>query len=103
MIAQIGGTAREASLNGQWLQWVVEAFAVGVTSPGFALFVLFGGAIGLMNWSESFKQPAVWLVIMTPLVAATLPVAVVWRILGLVTTALATLFIGLYVYWGRVG
>lgn len=103
MTEPIGGAAQDAAANEQWLTWLIEAFAVGVTAPGFSLFVLFAGAIGLMNWTETLKAPAVWLTIMTPLVAATLPVAVVWRILGIVATALALLFLALYRYWGRVG
>lgn len=103
MTDPIGGAAREAATNEQWLTWLIESFAVAVTAPGFSLFVLFAGAVALMNWSETLKAPAVWLTIMTPLVAATLPVAVVWRILGIVSTALALLFLALYRYWGRVG
>ena len=103
MTDPIGGAAREAATNEQWLSWLVESFAVAVTAPGFSLFVLFAGAVGLMNWTETLKAPAVWLTIMAPLVAATLPVAVVWRILGIVTTAVALLFLALYAYWGRVG
>lgn len=103
MTDPIGGAAREAATNEQWLTWIAEAFGVGVTVPGFSLFVLFAGAIGIMNWTETLKAPAVWVTIMAPTVAATLPVAVVWRIVGVATTALALLFLGLYVYWGRIG
>ncbi|MFY4815919.1 hypothetical protein ACOJIV_25010 [Haloarcula sp. AONF1] len=103
MTDPIGGAAEEAARNEQWLDWLIESYAVGIGVPGFSLFVLFGGALAMMNWTETLKAPAVWLTVMSPLVASTLPVAVVWRILGLVTTALALLFLGLYRYWGRVG
>jgi len=98
----IGEAAREALFNEEWLTWVAESYGVAVTVSGFALFVLFSGSLGLYNWTETFKVPAVWLVIMTPLVAASLPVPVLWRLVGLVTTAVAMLFVGLWVYWRRM-
>lgn len=102
-ILQIGGDAREALSNRQWPEWVAEAFgASGLGVAGFAALVLFGGALGLLNWSESFKPPAVWLILMTPLVSAVLPVPVVMRVAGIVTTAFAMLFIGLWLYWRRL-
>jgi hypothetical protein len=98
----IGEAAREALLNREWLAWITEAFGVSVGAAGFGTFVLFAGALGLYNWTETFKVPAVWLVIVTPLVAFLLPVPVVMRLVGLVTTALAMLFVGLWVYWRRM-
>lgn len=99
----IGEAAKEALLNEEYVTWVAEAFgASGIGTAGFTLFVLFGGAVGLFNWTETFKVPAVWLVLMTPLVAASLPVPVVWRLMGIVTTALAMLFVGLWVFWNRM-
>jgi len=98
----IGEAAREALLNREWLAWISEAFGVSVGVSGFATFVLFAGALGLFNWTETFKVPVIWLVLMTPLVAAALPVPVVWRLVGIVTTALAMLFVGLWVYWRRM-
>lgn len=103
LVPLLGEAAREALFNRNWLKWVGEAFgASGLGVSGVALFVIFGGAVGLFNWSESFKVPAVWLTLMTPLVAATLPAPVVWRLLGIVTTALAMLFVGLWLYWRRM-
>lgn len=100
---QMGDDALDALLNREYHQWVAEAYgASGLGVSGFALFVLFAGALGLMNWSESFWPPAVWLALMAPLAAAALPVPVVWRLTGLVTTAVAMLFVGLWVYWRRV-
>jgi hypothetical protein len=102
MILELGATAREALFDGDYPVWVAEAFAAsGIGTSGFALFILFAGAIGLMNWSEGFRVPAVWVALMSPLVAATLPVPVVMRLFGVITTAVASLFIGLWIYFGR--
>lgn len=99
----LGEAAKEALLNEEFLEWVGEAFgAGGLGVGGVALFVVFTGAIGLYNWTETFKVPAVWLVLVSPLIATALPVPVVWRIMGIVTTALAMLIIGLWVYWNRM-
>ena len=103
MILELGTTAREALFNEEYLRWLAEAYgASGLGATGFTLFIVVAGAIGLQNWSETFKVPAVWLALMTPLVAATLPVPVVWRIIGIVTMAVAMLFIGLVLYWNRL-
>lgn len=99
----LGEAAREALFNREFLRWIAEAFgASGIGVSGFALFVLFMGALGLYNWTETFVVPAVWLVLMAPLVASALPVPVVWRLVGIITTALAMLFVGLWVYWQRM-
>lgn len=103
MTEPIGGAAQEAAANEQWLEWIIESYAVSVGAPGVALFALFGGALGILNWTESLKPPVVWVTLMAPLVASTLPVAIVWRVLGLVTTGVALLFLALYMYWGRIG
>jgi len=97
----IGEAATEAFKRENWLAWVTEAFGVALTNPGFGLFVMFAGAVSLFNWTESFQVPAIWLVLVTPLMASTLPVPAIWRLVGLVTTALAALFIGLWLYWRR--
>lgn len=98
----LGEPAREALLDREWLRWVAEAFgASGIGVSGFALFVLFAGAVGLFNWTETMKVPAVWLVIMTPLVASALPVPVVMRLMGIITAALAMLFMAIWAYWRR--
>lgn len=99
----IGEEASEALANEEYLRWIGEAYGEsGIGVSGTALFVVFLGALGLFNWSESFKVPVVWLTIMTPLVASTLPVPVVWRFIGIITTAIAMLFAGLYLFWSRV-
>lgn len=104
MILELGAAGREALFNEQYLKWLAETFgASGLTPAGVSLFVIVIGAVGLMNWSETFKVPAIWIALMSPLVAATLPVPVVWRLLGVVTTALAMLFVGLWVIWSRLG
>lgn len=103
MILEVGAAAEEALFNEEFLRWLGEAYgASGLAPSGFTLIVLFIGAIGLFNWTETFKVPAIWLAIVTPLVATTLPVPVVWRVLGIVTTGVALLFVGLYVYWNRI-
>jgi len=101
-LLQLGDSATEALIDGEFVKWVAEAYgASGLGASGTALFVIFIGAIGLLNWSESMRVPAVWLALTTPLVAATLPVPVVWRLIGIITTAVATLFVGLWLYWNR--
>lgn len=103
LVLFIGEDAKQALFNEEWLRWIAEAYgASGIGIPGFVLFVMFGGAVGLFNWTETFKVPAVWLVLMTPLVASALPVPIVWRLVGIITTALAMLFVGLWVYWQRM-
>jgi hypothetical protein len=100
-VTLIGENATTAMQNEQWLSWVSEAYGVSLTVPGFGAFVLFAGAVSLFNWTESFRVPAIWLVLMTPLIATLLPVPMVWRLVGLITTALAALFVGLWLYWRR--
>ena len=99
----IGEGAEDELLNGDILSWIAEAWGAGPVGVGtFAVFVLFIPALGLFNWTESFRVPAVWLVLMTPSVSMFLPVPVIWRLAGLVTTALAMLFVGLWLYWRRL-
>lgn len=101
-LLQLGDAATDALIDGEFVRWVAEAYgASGMGVSGTALFVVFAGAIGLANWSESFRVPAVWLALTTPLVAASLPVPVVWRLIGIITTAVAMLFVGMWVYWNR--
>ena len=101
---QLGDEAKQELLDQNFLKWVAEAYgASGFGVAGFTLLVLFAGALGLFNWTESFKVPAVWLGITTPLVAAALPVPVVWRLIGIMTIAVAMLFVGLWFYWRRMG
>lgn len=100
---EFGDAARKSFFNEEWLQWIGEAYgASGFQVSGTALVFIFAGALGLYNWTETFKVPAVWLALTTPLVAAALPAPVVWRLVGLLTTAVAMLFIGLFVYWRRL-
>lgn len=102
MTASRGDPAREALVDGDFPEWVGEAYgASGLGVGGFALFVLFGGALALFNWTESFTPPAVWLALMTPLVAAVLPVPALMRVMGIVTVAVAVLFVALWTYWQR--
>lgn len=101
-MSDLGAAAREALGNGDFPEWMGEAYgASGLGVSGFALFVLFAGALGLFNWTESFKVPAVWLALISPLMAYALPVPVVMRIMGIVTAAVAMLFVGLWIYWQR--
>ena len=100
---ELGAAAREALSNRQYPEWIAEAFgASGMGVSGFVLFVMFIGAIGLFNWTESFTPPAVWLALVAPLLAVALPVPVVWRVMGIATLGFAMLFIGLYFYWDRI-
>jgi hypothetical protein len=102
-MSDFGDPARDAFFNQEWLQWIGEAYgASGFGAAGTALMFMVAGAIGLFNWTESFKVPAVWLALTTPLLAAALPAPVVWRLLGVLTAAVAMLFIGLFIYWRRL-
>ena len=99
---EIGTDAQNALFDEQWVQWIGEAYgASGLGVSGVALFILVTGAVGLFNWSESFRVPVVWLVLMTPLVAVTLPVPVIFRLIGIVTTGVALLFVALWMFWNR--
>lgn len=101
-MSDLGEPARDALSDGDFPEWMAEAYgASGMGVSGFALFVLFAGALGLFNWTESFKVPAVWLALMGPMFAAALPVPVVMRLMGIVTVAVAVLFLGLWTYWQR--
>lgn len=98
----LGEAAYEALNNHEFPRWVAESYgASGLGVAGAALFVIFIPAVGLFNWSESFKVPAVWLSLTTPLLAAALPVPVVWRLIGIITTAVAALFLGIWVWFNR--
>ena len=98
----LGQDALDALIDQDWLEWVALSYAesgLGVT--GFALFILFAGAVGLFNWTESFRVPAVWLALMAPIVALSLPVAVRWRLAGIVSVGVAMLFVALWMFWQR--
>jgi len=98
----IGEAAEDALLNGEFLSWVAEAWGAGpVGVATFGVFVLALPALGLFNWTESFRVPAIWLILMTPLVATFLPVPVVWRLIGIITTAVAFLFLGVWGWFNR--
>lgn len=102
MSEDLGQPAREELIDGNFPEWMGEAYgASGLGVSGFALFVLFIGAIGLFNWTESFKVPAVWLALMTPIMAVVLPVPVIMRLTGIITVAVAMLFLGMWMYWQR--
>lgn len=102
VVLALGDDALDALLRRDYLQWIAEAFgASGIGVSGFALFVLFAGAVGLLNWTESFRVPAVWLAITVPLVATTLPAPVQRILTGLVTVAVAVLFLAIWAYWRR--
>jgi hypothetical protein len=103
-IALIGEGAEDELFNQNYPEWIAESYgASGLGVAGFAALVLFGGALGLFNWTESFKPPVVWLALMTPIVSAALPVPVVMRVAGIITTGVALLFLGLWSYWRRMG
>ena len=99
---EIGQDALDALLDQRWLDWLTMSYGEsGLGVSGVALFVLVAGAVGLFNWTESFRVPAVWLALMGPLVALALPVPVRLRLVGLVTVAVAMLFVALWIYWSR--
>lgn len=102
-MTDLSDAPRSELVDGNFPEWVAEAFgASGMGVSGFVLFVLFTGAIGLFNWSEGMTVPAVWVVVMTPVVSAFLPVPIVWRLVGMITVAVAFLFVGLWFYWQRM-
>lgn len=101
-MSDLGEDALDALTDGNFLEWIAHAYGdSGIGVSGFALFVLFMGALGLFNWTESFKVPAVWLALMAPLVAVALPVPAVMRLMGIVTVAVAMLFVGMWSLWRR--
>ena len=103
MIGPLAADGSARLYEGEYLRWIVEIYAeAGVTVPGFGLFVLFGGAMGLWNWTERKGPPLVWLALMTPTVAiGLLPAAVLRRIAGALTLMAAFVLIGLYLYSRR--
>ena len=88
--------------NALW-DWVFCPYvmtALGWTGVG--LIILATGFVGLKNWTESWVVPMVWTVMVAPVLATTLlPGAVLRRIAGLVTIAVAMLFIGFWYWWSR--
>lgn len=102
-MSDIGEDAREELYDNNFPEWIGEAYgASGLGVSGVALFILFIGAVGLFNWTESFKVPAVWLAIMSPVIAVALPVPAVMRLMGIITVAVAVLFVALWAYWQRM-
>lgn len=93
----------ELIADGQLFDWLACPYAIGgLGITGVGLFVLFTGFIGLRNWSESWVLPVTWLALMTPAMAATLlPGALLRRVAGVITVAVAMLLLGIYWWWGR--
>lgn len=90
--------------NGDVWNWLGCPYAIdGLGFVGIGMFIVVGGFIGLNNWSESWALPLTWLAIITPALAAglLLPGALLRRIAGILTLAVAMLLIGLYWWWGR--
>lgn len=94
----------ELMADGYLWDWLACPYAIGgLGLVGVGMFVIAGGFIGLHNWSESWTVPITWLGIVTPFMAAAylLPGALLRRIAGFLTAAVAMLFIGMYWWWGR--
>lgn len=91
-------------VDGRTFDWLACPYTIeGLGLTGLGMFVLAGGFIGLKNWSESWTVPITWLAIISPFMAAAflLPGALLRRIAGLLTLAVAMLIIGIYWWWGR--
>lgn len=94
----------EIIADGRLFDWLACPYAIdGLGLTGVGMFVIAGGFIGLKNWSESWVVPITWLGIITPAMAAAylLPGALLRRVAGLLTLAVAMLIIGIYYWWGR--
>lgn len=89
--------------NGALWDWALCPYtATGLGLTGVGLIILATGFVGLRNWSESWTLPLTWLALVAPVLAvALLPGAIVTRIAGIVTLAVAGLLVGLYFWWAR--
>jgi len=89
--------------NGELFNAINCPYAIGgLGITGVGMMVVLTGFVGLYNWSESWTVPLVWLAIVVPSMGATLlPGAVLRRVAGLLTLAVAGLMIGLYWWFGR--
>lgn len=87
--------------NALW-NWVFAPYCadIGVAAVGGIMFVM--GFVGLYNWTESWTMPLVWTSLVAPLVAVTaLPGGLIRLIGGVVTLAVAMLFLGVWWWYGR--
>lgn len=74
----------------------------GLGLAGVGLFILGTGFIGIKNWSESWILPLVWLAFVAPVLAvAMLPGSVLRQIAGIITIAVALVFVGWWYWSGR--
>jgi hypothetical protein len=90
--------------DGRIFDWGACVYAAdGLGLAGVGLFVLAGGFIGLLNWSEGWAVPITWTAIVGPPMAAgvLLPGGLLRLVAGALTLAMAGLFIGAYWWWGR--
>lgn len=94
----------EAVTNADALfDWVFCPYTItGLGLAGVGVFVLGTGFVGLKNWSESWILPMTWLALVAPVLAvAMLPGNVLRQIAGIVTIAVALVFIGWWFWSGR--
>lgn len=82
--------------------WPFCPYAIDTDILVVGAFMTLVPFIGLLNWSESWTVPMTWLAIVAPIVAAAaLPGGMIRLIGGVVTFAVAMLFVGLWYWWGR--
>lgn len=82
--------------------WPFCAYSIDLGIAVVGAILVLSVFVGLLNWSESWITPMTWLAIATPMVAAAaLPGGLIRLIGGLVTFAVAMLFIGGWYWWSR--
>jgi hypothetical protein len=82
--------------------WPFCAYSIDIGLAVVGALLVLAVFVTLFNWSESWTVPMTWLALSTPIVAgAALPGGMIRLIGGLVTFAVAGLFIGAWYWWGR--
>lgn len=84
------------------LDWVLCSYAIsGLGVSGVGMFLSFTVAVGLKNWTEGFTVPVIWIVLSGGALVGFVPAPLWTKVAGVVTAAVAFLFIGLWYYLGR--
>lgn len=79
--------------------WVTCPYAAtGIGMTGFGMLFIGIVGIGLLNWSENFTVPVVWMTLMSGVLVAVAPGPLLSRMFGLIVGGIAMLFVGLIFY-----
>lgn len=82
------------------LDWVMCPYTItGIGLQGFGFFLILTVAAGMLNWSESFRLPAVWIVLSAGVLVAMVPAPLVDRIFGFIVAAIFLFFLGVIYYF----